>query len=130
MKVAKIFICTYFLLRINEGNSDNKNHHDAWKLVLFNNADSFLLQDNAIFFPFEIIKKSLAFHNLRYILKFKQDTIFSFLAYKTLRAIATLFFSNFFQLFFSDGKFIPSQLYLFIKGLIFVILCGSLFISS
>ena len=48
---------------------------------------------------------------------------------KILRAIVTLFFSNFFQSSFSDGKFIPSQLYLFIKGLIFVILCGSFFIS-
>ena len=56
--------------------------------------------------------------------------IFSFLPCKTLRAIVTLFFSKFFQSFFSDGKFIPCQLHLFIKGLIFIILCRSLFISS
>ena len=43
---------------------------------------------------------------------------FSFLAYKTLWAIVTLFFSNFFQSSFCDGKFIPSQLYSFVKGLI------------
>ena len=56
--------------------------------------------------------------------------MFSFLAYKTLRAIITLFFSNFFQSSFSDGKFIPSQFYSFIKGLNFVILCGSFVICS
>ena len=55
--------------------------------------------------------------------------IFSFLAYKTLRAIVTLFSSLFFQLSFCGGTFIPSQLHLFIKGLIFVMLCGSFFIS-
>ena len=44
---------------------------------------------------------------------------------KQLRAIVQLFFSNFFQSFFSDGKFISFQLYLFIKCLIFVILCRS-----
>ena len=36
--------------------------------------------------------------------------------------MVTLFFSEFFQSSFSDGKFIPSHLYLFVKGLIFVIL--------
>ena len=51
--------------------------------------------------------------------------MFSFLAYKTLRTIVTLFFSIFFHSFFSDGEFTPSQSYLFIKDLIFVILCGS-----
>ena len=66
-----------------------------------------LLQGNAIFPRLESIKELLVFRN--------------FLVYKTLRAVVTLFFSNFFQLSFSDGKFIPSQLYLFIKGLIFVI---------
>ena len=54
---------------------------------------------------------------------------FSFLAYKILRTIVALFFSNSFQLSFSDGKCIPSQLYLFIKSLIFVSLCGSFLIS-
>ena len=47
--------------------------------------------------------------------------IFCFLAYNTLRAIVTLFFKKLFQSFFSDGKLIFSQLYLFIKDLIFVI---------
>ena len=45
---------------------------------------------------------------------------FSFLAYKTLRAIVPLFFSIFFQSSFSDGKFIPAQLCLFVEDLIFV----------
>ena len=56
------------------------------------------------------------------------ECIFSFLAYKTLRAIVPLFFSDFFYSSFSDGKFIPSHL--FIKGLIFLIRCGSYLISS
>ena len=51
--------------------------------------------------------------------------LFSFLAFKILRAIVTLFFANFFQSTFSGGKFIPSQLYLFMKVSLFVILCGS-----
>ena len=75
----------------------------------------FLLQDNAILLHLESLKEKLVFRDLSYVLKQKQD-IFSFLKYKLLRAIVTLFFSNFFQSFFSDGKFIPSQLYLFIKG--------------
>ena len=49
---------------------------------------------------------------------------FSFSAYKTLRVFVTLFFSIFFQSPFSDGKCIPSQLYLFVKVFIFVILSG------
>ena len=56
--------------------------------------------------------------------------MFSFLAYKTLGAVVRLFFSIFFQSSFSNGKFIPAQLYLFIKGLMFVILCRSFLISS
>ena len=45
-----------------------------------------------------------------------------FLAYETLRAIFTLAFSIFFQSSISDEKCIPFQLYLFIKGLIFLLL--------
>ena len=41
-----------------------------------------------------------------------------------------IFFFKFFQSSFSDGKFIPFQLYFFIKRLIFVILWGSFFIFS
>ena len=52
---------------------------------------------------------------------------FSLLTYKRLRAIVTLFCSNLFQFSFSDREFIPFQLWLLIKSLIFVILCGSFF---
>ena len=38
---------------------------------------------------------------------------FSFLSYKTLREIVTLFFSNFFQSSFSDGQFITFQLFIY-----------------
>ena len=87
---------------------------------------TFLLQDNAI----GIIKRIPCF--LRFELRFETlaGCIFSFSAFKTLRAIFTLVFSVFFQLSFPDREFILSQLYLFIKGLIFIIPCRSFFISS
>ena len=47
---------------------------------------------------------------------------FLVLAYQTLRAIFRSSFPNFFQSPFSDGFFISFQLYLSMKGLIFVIL--------
>ena len=47
---------------------------------------------------------------------------------KILITIVRLFFSYFSQSPYSDGKFIPSQIYLSIKGLIFVILCESFFL--
>ena len=56
-----------------------------------------------------------------------QDIFFLF-GYKALRAIVTLFCSSFFESSFLDGNFIHFQIYLFIKSLIFVILCGSFFI--
>ena len=56
--------------------------------------------------------------------------IFSFLAYKILRAIVTLIFSVFLQSSISDRKFNPSQLNLFINDLFFVILCGFVFYLS
>ena len=48
--------------------------------------------------------------------------LFFFSIQKTSRAIARLFFSNFFQSSFSHGKFIPFHLYLFIQDLVFVFL--------
>ena len=56
--------------------------------------------------------------------------IYFFLAYKTLIAIVTSFISIFSKSSFSDGIFIPSQLYYFVKGLIFVTVCASFIISS
>ena len=57
---------------------------------------------------------------------------FSILAYKTLGGIVTLFFSNCLQSppSPSDGKIVTSHLYLFLKGLIFVIISGSFSITS
>ena len=82
---------------------------------------TFLLQDNAIIsLRLKSLNKKLVFHGLSYVLKhdifflLQAGYIFSFLAYKTLKAIVKLFFSDFFQSSFSDGKFIRSQLYLFI----------------
>ena len=50
--------------------------------------------------------------------------------YIFLRAIVTLFFIKFFQLSLSDGKFVPSQLFFFMKGLMLVILWECFPISS
>ena len=70
------------------------------------------------------------FYALSYILKHRQDIFFHVQHKKTLKGIIRLFFSNFFQISFFGEKFIPSQLYLSVKGLIFVILCRSFLISS
>ena len=90
---------------------------------------AFLLQDNAIFLRLELLKGKIAFNNFSYNLKHKKDIFFYFLAFETLRAkhkldifiyfsvykisraIVTLFFSIFLQLYFSNGKRIPSKLY-------------------
>lgn len=56
------------------------------------------------------------FHALSHIFKRMQDMFFISLLYKTLRAIARSFFSNISQLAVPHGLFIPSGLYLFIKG--------------
>ena len=82
------------------------------------------------FSSFGIIKRITCFSGLELCFETQTGYIFSFLAYKTLRVILTLFLSNFFQLSFSDEKFIPSYLYLFIKGLIFVLLSACFPISS
>ena len=49
---------------------------------------------------------------------------------KKLKAIDSLFDSDFFKSLGSVGKFVSFQLYLFIKDLIFNILCGSFIIFS
>ena len=74
-----------------------------------------LLQDNAIpFYLFFTIW--VMFSNISYIY---------FFFFSTQNINSNLhYFSHFFQLSCSDGKFIPSHLYVFIKGLIFVILSG------
>ena len=60
-------------------------------------------------------------------------TYFFFFSIQNIKSNYYIIFSNF--TFFSqssspDGIFIPSQLYLFMKDLIFVILCGSFLIST
>ena len=89
----------------------------------------FWLQDNAIvFLRLKSLKEQLFF--TVWVMFWNISRVYIFLAYKTLTTIVTLFFSIFFQSSFSDGKSLSFQLYLLIKGLFFVILCGSLFISS
>ena len=97
-----------FLVKTNVGNSKNKNHHYFFMLFLLIKLIIFLLKNNVILLHFESLKKWLVFHALSYVLKCR------------LRAIFRLFFSDFFQSCFSYGEFIPSQLYLSIKGLVFI----------
>ena len=47
-------------------------------VIPLNNADSFLLQDNAIFLRLESLKKELVFHDLSYGLKQREDIFFVF----------------------------------------------------
>ena len=118
----------FFVLK-EWSNLDNKNHRNVWTLFLLIMLMVFLLQDNAIVFLYlKSLKNELVFNDLNYVLKHKQD-IFSFLAYKTLWVIVTLFFSIFSNhLFLIENLFLPSSFIL--KGLIFVSLCRSFFISS
>ena len=73
-------------------------------------------------FSIGIIKRKNCFSQFELCFETQAGYLFSF--YKTLRAIVILFFSNFFQSSFSDGNLISSELYLFIKGLIFIVLSG------
>ena len=66
-------------------------------------------------FSIGIIKRKNCFSQFELCFETQAGYLFSF--YKTL-------FTNFFQSSFSDGKLISSELYLFIKGLIFVVLSG------
>ena len=92
----------------------------------------FLLQDNAnVDFHLESLKENFLFI---YFLKQKQDIyiyIF-FIAYKILRAIFKLFFSNLFQSTFSDVKVIPTHLSysFYTEGLTFFIISELFPISS
>ena len=93
-------------------------------VIPLNDADSCFSARWCHFSPFGIIKRIYCF--LRFELCFKTEGgyIFSFLLWKTLRSIVTLFFSNFFQSSVSDGSFISFQLCLFIKGLILLFFVG------
>ena len=65
---------------------------------------------------------------MSYVVKYKHSIIL-FLWYTNLKSNFGLFSSNVFQSFIFDGYFIPFQLYLLTKGLIFDALCASLLIS-
>ena len=90
----------------------------------------FLLQGNAILLCLQSLKKITCFS--RYELSFEiwAGYGFSFLAYKTLKAIVTLFFSQFFPIIFFWWKIYFFPAIFFVKALLFVILFGSFFISS
>ena len=88
-----------------------------------------LQQDNAIFHHQESLRELLDFHALNYVLTCIHVLFLQYYeVYKILRAIILVFFSNSFQSFLFDGKSICLRLYWSIKGLIFVVLCGSFLI--
>ena len=95
----------------NENNLRNKSHLVISMLFLLEIQIAFILQDNAS--PF-----FLRLASLRELFVFYNPIPVSRM-YKTLRAIAGLFFSNVFQSFIFNGYFIPSQLCLFINGIMF-----------
>ena len=55
---------------------------------------------------------------------------FVYFSIQNIKSKCCISFLNFLQSSFSDEKCIPYQLFLFIKGLIFVILCGLFLIFS
>ena len=62
---------------------------------------------------FGIIKIILVFYDSSHVLKHKEDIFFSFLAYKTLRAIVTLLFIIFSNHFFLiENLFVSIYIYL------------------
>ena len=107
---------------MNKGKSGNKNHRYFLMVFLLMMRIILLLQYNAIFLLSEIIKRITCLSCLNCVLKRRQYIFFSFLIYKIFVAIVWLFFWNIFQSFTHDGQFIPFQLYLSIKGLIFDII--------
>ena len=99
-------------------------------VVRLNYADNFfLLQDNGIaFLRLKSLKEWLVLHGLSYVLKHKQDIFFSFLAYKTLRAIVSLFFLMFFGIIFLLWKIYSFPFVFLYKR--FKFWCSGSFISS
>ena len=67
--------------------------------------------------------------DLNYVLKYKQDIFFRF-NIQNINIDCYIIFLKFFRSSFSARKCIPSQLYLFIKCLIFIILCGPFLVFS
>ena len=63
---------------------------------------------------------------MNYVLKYKHNIVLSF----SIKNINSIYFIIFFPIIFFYGKFIPSQLHLFIQGLTFFNSYGSFLISS
>ena len=80
--------------------------------------------------PFRIIKRITCFFTISVIFWSISRIYFLFFSMQNIESKIRLFLSNLFQSSFSDGKFIPSQLCLFIKGLISLILSECFPISS
>ena len=93
----------------------------------------FILQDNTIvvvIVSLKTLKEWLAFDDLSYVLKDKQD-VFFFFSIQNIKSNYCIIFLRFFPItfFLMETLFLPSYLYLLIQGLIFVIFCRSCFIS-
>ena len=92
----------------------------------------FILQDNTIvvvIVSLKTLKEWLAFDDLSYVLKDKQDVFF--FSIQNINSNYRIIFLRFFPItfFLMETLFLPSYLYLLIQGLIFVVFCRSCFIS-
>ena len=81
----------------------------------------FLLQCNVSFACLELFERVTCFITISIIFCDKSDICFFLFSHAKHKEqlLHTLFFPNLFQSSLSDGKLIPSRLYLFMKGLIF-----------
>lgn len=124
-----------FLFEKNKTSLSNESHYYFFILFLVNDTNSFFTLYNLLkiikcilrqyyFWPYEIIKRIACIGPLNYVLKFK--IIMPFLNYfckQNSKNNCCVIFSNLLHFFISNEMFIPSQLYRFIKDLIFYTLC-------
>ena len=102
-----------YLLRKNKGISSNKNRRGVLTLFLLIMQVTFLLQYNAMLLCLESLKRKTSISQIESCFETKAGYFFSFLAYKRLRSIISLSFSNFSgHLFLMSNSFLLSYIYL------------------
>ena len=108
------------------------------EVIPLNNSDSFLLQDNSIFLRtylyvflrFKSLKSNLLFTIWDMFSNISSFHFYSF-SVQNIKNNCDIIFVKFFPIiFFWWNIYLFSQLHQFIKGLIFVILCGYFLASS
>ena len=111
LKRFKFFFCCK---RVKTMKMKFRQWKSTWCLdiITLNNADSFLLQDNAILFHLGIIKRTTWFSWFELHFEILAGYIFCFLAHKTFRATLH-YFSEIFSdhLFLVENLFFPRYIY-------------------